>query len=85
MTKSIPLVSHSAAARLPIVQRTAAFTAPELLFLTNRTKLDTAEQMEESAVPAKINLTELALPPMFARKITPIETPKAPRNAIMPI
>ena len=78
------LVSQLAAARLPMVQRTTASSAPLLVLMTYRKKFETAAQMAERAVPARISFTEVALPPMLARAITPMETRNAPAKATRP-
>ena len=40
--------------------------------------------MAESAEPDSSSLTDVARPPIFARVMTAMETPKAPRNDIIP-
>jgi len=67
-----------------MVQRPTAAIALLLLFITYKTKLDIALHIEERAVPASISLTEVARPPIFARKITETDTRNAPINAITP-
>ena len=40
--------------------------------------------MAERAVPARISFTEVALPPILAKAITPMETRNAPAKATRP-